>query len=164
MTKESKTPAIRFLEQQKVAFEVLLYEYQEKGGTQRSSQALGWDEERILKSLVFEDENKKPLMVLMLGHLKVSTKKLARDTGRKSIQPCKPEVAERHTGYQVGGTSPFGIKKQMPIYLERSALDHDRVLINGGKRGQLVVLDPGEIVRTLDPVLVEVGLDKSETT
>jgi Cys-tRNA(Pro) deacylase len=156
----SETPATRFLRAQAVAFEECFYEYVEKGGTAVSAQALGVPEHAVVKTLMMEDEDGRPLVVLMHGDRKVSTKNLARQAGCKRIEPCKPEVAQRHSGYQVGGTSPFGTRKKMPVYLERSVLALPRIWINGGRRGFLVAIDPGEIVRTLAPVLVEVALEE----
>lgn len=153
------TPATVFLKAHKVAYTEHEYEYVEHGGTEVSAQALGVPEHSVVKTLVMQDEAAKPLIVLMHGDRKVSTKNLARQAGRKRIEPCKPEVAQRHTGYQVGGTSPFGTKKRMPIYLERSILDLPKIYINGGRRGFLVGIAPAEIARTLNPRPVEVALD-----
>lgn len=155
----SETPATQFLRKSGVAFTEHFYEYVEKGGTAVSSEALGVPEHSVVKTLVMEDESRAPLMVLMHGDRKVSTKNLARQAGRKRIEACLPEVAQRHSGYQVGGTSPFGTRKPMPVYLEKSILDLDRILINGGRRGFLVCVAPAEIVRTLEVVLVEVALE-----
>ena len=152
------TPAIRQLRQAKVDFEEHLYAYEEKGGTAVSSRELGVPEAQVVKTLVMEDDKKKPLIVLMDGVHEVSTKNLAREIGVKTITPCKPDVAQKHSGYQVGGTSPFGVRKQMRVYLEKRILDHDRIYINGGKRGFLVSLVPHELMRILNPVLVEVGI------
>ncbi len=154
----SETAATRFLKHAKVEFSEHFYEYIEKGGTSASSDALGVPEHSVVKTLVMEDETRAPLVVLMHGDRKVSTKNLARQAGLKRIEPCQPEVAQRHSGYQVGGTSPFGTRKKMPVYMERSILALDRIWINGGRRGFLVCLPPAEIVRTLGPVLVEVAL------
>jgi len=148
-----------FLKSHKVAYSEHEYEYVERGGTEVSAASLGVLEHDVVKTLVMQDENAKPLLVLMHGDRKVSTKNLARQAGRKRIAPCKPEVAQRHTAYQVGGTSPFGTKKRMPVYLERSVLDLPKIYINGGRRGFLVGIAPGEIVRTLAPVLVTVALE-----
>jgi Cys-tRNA(Pro) deacylase len=153
-----ETPATKFLRDAGVVFTDHLYDYQPHGGTSVSSHALGVDEYSVVKTLVMEDEHKAPLLVLMHGTLKVSTKALARAAGVKSIEPCKPEVAQRHTGYLVGGTSPFGTKKRMPIYLEQSICDLPRLYINGGRRGYLVGIEPQELVRLLQPVLVKVGM------
>ena len=153
------TQATVFLKANKVAYTIHEYEYVEHGGTEVSSRALGVPEHSVVKTLVMQDEDAKPLIVLMHGDRMVSTKNLARQAGRKRIEPCKPEVAQRHSGYQVGGTSPFGTKKRMPVYLEKSVLELDRIYINGGRRGFLVGIAPQEIVRTLAPVLVEVALE-----
>jgi len=153
------TQAIRVLREHGVAFETHVYDYVEKGGTSASAAALGAPEHAVIKTLVMEDETRAPLVVLMHGDKQVSTKNLARAIGRKSIQPCKPDVADKHSGYQVGGTSPFGTKRAMPVYLQRTVLDLERVWINGGRRGMLVSLAPGEIVRVLAPTLVDVAID-----
>src|SRR6185295_4424023 len=135
-------------------------DYVEHGGTEVSAQSLGVPEHHVVKTLVMQDEDAKPLIMLMHGDKKVSTKNLARQAGRKRIEPCKPEVAQRHSGYQVGGTSPFGTKKKMPIFLERSILALPKIYINGGRRGFLVGIAPKEIVRALAPGLVTVALDE----
>ena len=155
----SETPATQFLRKSGVAFAEHFYEYVEKGGTTVPAEALGVPEHSVVKTLMMEDETRAPLVVLMHGDRKVSTKNLARQAGRKRIEPCQPEVAQRHSGYQVGGTSAFGARKKMPVYMERSILELDRVWINGGRRGFLVCLAPAEIVRTLAPTLVEVALE-----
>ena len=154
------TQATVFLKANKVAYTEHEYEYVERGGTEMSAASLGVEEHAVVKTLVMQDEDGKPLIVLMHGDRKVSTKNLARQAERKRIEPCKPEVAQRHTAYQVGGTSPFGTKKRMPIYLEKTILDLPRIYINGGRRGFLVGIAPGEIVRTLAPQLVTVALDE----
>ena len=154
----SETPATQFLKKAGVAFTEHFYEYVDKGGTAVSSDALGVPEHSVVKTLVMEDEARAPIVVLMHGDRKVSTKNLARQTGRKRIEPCTPEVAQRHSGYQVGGTSPFGMRKKLPVCMERSILELERIWINGGRRGYLVCIAPAEIVRTLNPVLVEVAL------
>jgi Cys-tRNA(Pro) deacylase len=153
------TQATVFLKANKVAYTEHEYEYVEHGGTEVSATSLGVLEHHVVKTLVMQDEDAKPLIVLMHGDKKVSTKNLARQAGRKRIEPCKPEVAQRHSGYQVGGTSPFGTKKKMPIFLERSVLDLPKIYINGGRRGFLVGIAPTEITRTLAPVLVDAALD-----
>lgn len=155
------TPAVRVLRAAQVSFEPRLYEYVEKGGTGRSSAELGVEEHRVVKTLVFETDAKRPLIVLMHGDRQVSTKNLARLLNVKSIQACKPEVAEKWTGYQVGGTSPFGTRTAIPTYIEKSVLALPRILINGGKRGFLVEIDPQELLRVLRPIEVEVGIVKS---
>lgn len=153
-----ETPAIKFLKAHKVPFSSHLYAYEEHGGTRVSARELNVDEHAVVKTLVFEDENANPLIVLMHGDCKVSTKALARQVGCKKIEPCKPEVANRHTGFLVGGTSPFGTKKKMPVYIEKSILDLPLIYINGGRRGYLVGVHPHDIVRTLSPVAVEAAL------
>lgn len=152
------TQATVFLKANKVAYTVHEYVYVEHGGTEVSARELGVPEHSVVKTLVMQDEDAKPLIVLMHGDRIVSTKNLARQAGRKRVEPCKPDVAQRHSGYQVGGTSPFGTKKRMPVYMEKSILGIDKIYINGGRRGFLVGIAPQEIVRTLAPTLVEVGL------
>jgi len=158
--KHSATPATTFLDQNGVAYTEHSFEYKEHGGTSHSSQSLGVPEHEVVKTLVMENERAEPLVVLMHGDRKVSTKELARQAGVKRIAPCKPEVATRHSGYLIGGTSPFGTRKRMPIFLERSVLDLPRIYINGGRRGFLLGMDPAELVRVLAPVLVEVGIEE----
>jgi Cys-tRNA(Pro) deacylase len=147
-----------FLKAHKVAYTEHEFEYVEHGGTRHSSESMGVPEHAVVKTLVMQDEEAKPLIVLMHGDKKVSTKNLARQAGRKRIEPCKPEVAQRHSGYQVGGTSPFGTKKKMPVYLEQSILALPKIYINGGRRGFLVGIDPRELEK-LGPVLVDAALD-----
>jgi Cys-tRNA(Pro) deacylase len=153
------TQATVFLKANKVAFSAHEYEYVEHGGTEVSAQSLGVTEHAVVKTLVMQDEDGKPLVVLMHGDRKVSTKNLARQAGVKRVEPCKPEVAQRHSGYQVGGTSPFGTRKRLPVYMERSILELPRIYINGGRRGLLVKIAPPDIVRTLQPTLVDVALE-----
>jgi Cys-tRNA(Pro) deacylase len=153
------TPATVFLKANRVAFTEHEYEYVEHGGTEVSAGSLGISEHEVVKTLVMQDEAAKPLIVLMHGDRKVSTKNLARQAGVKRIEPCKPEVAQRHSGYQVGGTSPFGTRKKLPVYMERSILELPAIYINGGRRGFLVKLSPREIARTLEPQLVDVALE-----
>ena len=153
------TPATTFLRSQAVAYTEHRFEYVEHGGTRHSSEQMGVPEHEVVKTLVFQDEAGQPLLVLMHGDRKVSTRSLARQIGVKRIEPCRPEVAQRHSGYQVGGTSPFGTKKKLPVYLERSVLALPKIYINGGRRGFLVGIAPGELVRTLAPVLVDAALD-----
>ena len=148
------TPAIRVLREHAVSFEGHLYPYEEKGGTAASSRHLGVTEHCVVKTLIMEDDCKNPLIVLMHGDREVSTKELARVIGARSVSPCTPDTANRHSGYQVGGTSPFGTRKTMPVYLEKSILDLATIYINGGKRGFLVSLDPHELVRILSPITV----------
>ncbi len=152
-----QTPATKVLEQHRVAHTNHLYDYEDHGGTKVSSRELNVPEHEVVKTLVMEDENAKPLIVLMHGDLKVSTKELARQISVKKIEPCKPEDAQRHTGYLVGGCSPFGTKKRLPVYVEKTVLDLSRIYINGGRRGFLVGIDPRELVRVLSPTVVEVG-------
>jgi len=151
--------AVRALRAAGIAFTDHLYEYEEKGGTAVSARELGVDEHCVVKTLVMEDENKSPLVVLMHGDKQVSTKELARCLGVKTIQPCSPDTANRHTGYMVGGTSPFGMRKQMPVYMEKTILGLDRIYINGGKRGYLVGVAPADVARVLAPELVSVAID-----
>jgi Cys-tRNA(Pro) deacylase len=138
----SETPATQFLRRHGVAFGEHPYDYVEHGGTGESARQLGVDEHYVVKTLVMEDEHAKPLIVLMHGDRTVSTKNLARQIGAKRVEPCKPEVANRHSGYLIGGTSPFGTKKQMPVYVESSILEMDRIWLNGGRRGFLVSIEP----------------------
>lgn len=155
----SETPATAFLKNNGVVFTIHVYEYVEHGGTRVSSDALGVAEHEVVKTLVMEDEAKRPLIVLMHGDCEVSTKNLARQAGVKRIEPCTPEAAQRHSGYQIGGTSPFGTRKAMPVYLERTIAGLPRLYINGGRRGVLVGLEPKELVRLLKPTLVDVALE-----
>jgi Cys-tRNA(Pro) deacylase len=151
----ASTPAIHQLRAHRVAFTEHPYRYEERGGTAVSARELGVDEHAIIKTLVMEDETKQPLVVLMHGDQEVSTRNLARQTGRKSVVPCAPEVAQRHSGYLVGGTSPFGTRRQMPVYMERTVTTLARLYVNGGRRGFLVAMPPAELVRVLSPVLVD---------
>ncbi|GAB7539044.1 Cys-tRNA(Pro) deacylase [Burkholderia sp. 3C] len=145
----SETPATQWLRRHGVAFGEHTYDYVEHGGTGESARQLGVDEHQVVKTLVMEDEHAKPLVILMHGDRTVSTKSLARQIGAKRVEPCKPEVANRHSGYLVGGTSPFGTKKAMPVYVEASVLDLPLILVNGGKRGYLVSLAPAVLVEVL---------------
>jgi len=154
----SETPATRFLRDRGVAFSEHPYEYEERGGTRVSARELGVPEHAVVKTLIMEDEAKRPIVVLMHGDRIVSTKNLARQIGAKTVQPCNPEVAQRHSGYLVGGTSPFGTRKAMPVYLEKSVLDLPKIYINGGRRGYLVGIEPKQLLDLLSPTLVEVGL------
>lgn len=153
-----ETPATKFLRQHKVAYSSHLYTYEEHGGTKVSARELNVDEHQVVKTLVMEDESERPLIVLMHGDCKVSTKELARQIGCKKVEPCKPEVANRHTGFLVGGTSPFGTKKAMPVYIEKTILDLPLIYINGGRRGYLVGIHPHDLQRLLSPVAVQVVL------
>jgi Cys-tRNA(Pro) deacylase len=155
--KQPVTLAIRELLKHKVQFQGHLYPYEEKGGTSASSAALGVPEHNVIKTLIMETDKKSPLVVLMHGDRQVSTKQLARLINVKTITPCAPDIADKHSGYQVGGTSPFGTKRVMPVYMEKSILDLETVYINGGKRGFLVSLKSSEIVRILKPTLVEIA-------
>ncbi|WP_291995427.1 Cys-tRNA(Pro) deacylase [Candidatus Accumulibacter sp. ACC003] len=152
------TQAIRVLRAARVAFTDHPYAYEEHGGTAVSSRELGVDEHAVIKTLVMEDEGKRPLLVLMHGDRDVSTRQLARHIGVKTIVPCSPAVANRHSGYLVGGTSPFGTRKAMPVYLERSILELDTIYINGGRRGYLVGIAPQVLVDVLKANLVDVGV------
>lgn len=154
----SETPATQMLKAHKVAFTEHPYEYVEHGGTAESARQLGLDGHCVIKTLVMQDQDAKPLIVLMHGDCTVSTKNLARQIGAKSVEPCKPEVANRHSGYLVGGTSPFGTRKQMPVYIEQSILDLPRIAINGGRRGFLVQLDPRVCVELLSAKPVQCAL------
>ncbi len=150
--------AIRALRTAGVAFVPHLYPYEPRGGTRASSAALGVPEHSVVKTLIFETERGDPLCILMHGDHEVSAKQLARAIGTKSVAPCAPEVADRHSGYQVGGTSPFGLRRAMPIYMQSTILDLPRIYINGGARGFLVELDPRDVQRVLAPVLVDVAV------
>ena len=152
-----KTPATEFLGEHGVAYTEHQYEYVEHGGTAVSSSSLSVPEHEVVKTLVMEDEQRKPLIVLMHGDRTVSTKDLARQANRKRIEPCKPDVAQRHTGYQVGGTSPFGTRKALPVFIERSILELPMIYINGGRRGFLLRIAPAELVRVLAPTPVDVA-------
>ena len=153
------TTAIRTLRQHKVDFDSHLYNYEEKGGTAVSARELGVDEHAVIKTLVMENENHHPCMVLMHGDRQVSTKQLARQSGDKSLQPCAPEMALRHTGYQVGGTSPFGTRTKLTVYTEETIFDLPKIYINGGKRGYLVSMHPAELERVLKAQRVQVATD-----
>ena len=152
------SPATAFLARHAVSYTEHEFEYVEHGGTSHSSASMGVPEHEVIKTLVMEDDKGAPLIVLMHGDCKVSTKELARQAGAKRIAPCKPEAATRHTGYLIGGTSPFGTRKAMPIYLERSVLALARIYINGGRRGYLLGMEPAMLTRLLAPVLVDVAL------
>ena len=152
------TQATVFLKANRVSYTEHEYDYVEHGGTQVSARALGVPEHDVVKTLVMQDENERPLIVLMHGDCKVSTKNLARQAGVKRIEPCRPDAAQRHSGYPVGGTSPFGTRKKLAVYLERSILELPKIYINGGRRGFLVGMAPGDIVRVLQPSLVDVAL------
>ncbi len=154
----SETPATQFLRERGVSFTEHVYDYVEHGGTAESSRQLGVSEHEVVKTLVMQDERAQPLIVLMHGDKQVSTKNLARAIGAKSVEPCKPEVAQRHSGYMVGGTSPFGTKKAMPVYVEASVLALPRILINGGRRGYLVGVAPGVLAELVEAKPVNCAL------
>ena len=154
------TPAVRALRAAKIEFTDHLYTYEDHGGTALSARELGVDENCVVKTIVMEDDRQKPLIVLMHGDLEVSGKQLARLVGCRSITACTPETANKHTGYLVGGTSPFGTRSAMPIYMEETILALSRIYINGGKRGYLVGMDPKDAARMLKPVLVQAGIPK----
>ena len=156
--KAPMTPAVRALRQAGVEFTEHPYTYVEHGGTAAFARQYGVDEHLVVKTLVMEDEAKKPLVVLMHGDREVSTKGLARTLGVKSVHPCAPETAERHSGYQVGGTSPFGLRKPLPICAEETVLALPVIYINGGKRGFIVGLDPKDLIRVLKPTPVRVAI------
>jgi len=151
----SETPATQWLKRERVAFTEHLYDYVERGGTTESARQLGVDEHHVVKTLVMEDESARPLIVLMHGDRQVSLKNLARQINTKKVAPCKPEVAQRHSGYLVGGTSPFGTRKAMPVYVEGTLLALPKVLINGGRRGYLVGIDPQVLTRQLGATPVQ---------
>ncbi len=158
---KDKTPvtaAVRLLRQHRINFTPHLYGYEEKGGTAVSARELGVEEHCVIKTLIMEDENRQPLIVLMHGDREVSTKELARVMEVKKVDPCAPQSADRHSGYQVGGTSPFATRKKMPVFMEETIMACPRIYLNGGKRGFLVEMDPQDAVRLLQPQLVKVGI------
>jgi len=155
----SETPATALLRQQGVAFTEHPYEYVEHGGATHSADVLGFDPHTVVKTLVMQDQDGKPLLVLMHGDRKVSTKNLARQIGAKHVEPCTPEVANRHSGYLVGGTSPFGTRRQMPVYIEQSILDLPRIGLNGGRRGYLIGIDPRVCVQLLGARPVQCAIE-----
>lgn len=157
---ESATPATVWLKGHEITYKEHSYTYVEHGGTHVTAQALGFDEHSVVKTLIMQDENAKPLVILMHGDKEVSTKNLARQTGRKSIAPCVPDQAQRNSGYQVGGTSPFGTRKKMPVYVESSILSLPQIHINGGRRGFIVTIDPKVLTEKLGAVPVNVAIDK----
>ncbi len=158
MSKAPSTNATRLLRQRGLPFEEHLYRYEEKGGTAVSARELGVPEHAVIKTLIFEDDRRQPFIILMHGDREVSTKELARQIGARSVQPCPPAVADKHSGYQVGGTSPFGTKKVMPVYVEATILELERIWINGGSKGFLVSLAPAALSRVLDAKPVQVAL------
>lgn len=156
----SETPATQWLKAHQVVFTEHPYDYLEHGGAQHSAEVLGLDPFSVVKTLVMQDQDAKPLLVLMHGNRKVSTKNLARQIGAKAVEPCKPEVANRHSGYLVGGTSPFGTRKAMPVYIEESILALPKIVINGGRRGYLVGIDPQVCVTLLDAKSVQCAMNE----
>ena len=157
-THVSETPATQLLRAHKVAFTEHPYEYMEHGGAQRGAEMLGLDPFTVIKTLVMQDQDARPLIVLMHGNRTVSTKNLARQIGAKSVEPCKPEVAQRHSGYMVGGTSPFGTRREMPVYVEATVLELPRIVLNGGRRGYLIGIDPRVCVELLGAKPVQCAL------
>jgi Cys-tRNA(Pro) deacylase len=157
--KHPVTAAVRALREHGVEFTHHPYEYEERGGTEVSARELGVDEHAVIKTLIMEDDRKRPLVVLMHGDRAVSAKNLARLLDVKTIAPCEPAVADRHSGYQVGGTSPFGLKRALPVYLEATVAELPRIYINGGKRGYLVGIAPADLIRVLKPQRVSVAVD-----
>ena len=155
----SETPATQLLKTSKVVFTEHPYDYLEHGGALHSSKVLGWDPSAVVKTLIMQDQDAKPLVVLMHGNRKVSTKNLARQIGAKSVEPCQPEVANRHSGYLVGGTSPFGTRKTMPVFIEETILALPKILINGGRRGYLVGIVPSVCVELLGAKAVQCALE-----
>jgi len=162
MTHISETPATQWLKSHQIAFTQHLYDYVEHGGTAESSRALGVDEHHVVKTLVMQNERQQGLVVLMHGDCKVSTKNLARQIGTKKVEPCPPETAQRFSGYLVGGTSPFGLRKTMPIYVERSILELKKIYINGGQRGFLVGIDPQILLNVLGATAVDCALSAAD--
>jgi Cys-tRNA(Pro) deacylase len=156
----SETPGTQYLREHKVPYSEHVYEYVEHGGTSESARQLKVDEHSVVKTLVMQDDAGEPLIVLMHGDCTVSTKNLARQIGRKRIEPCRPDVAQRFTGYLVGGTSPFGTRRKMPVYVERSVLDLARIYINGGRRGYLVGIAPAVLSEVLGAVAVDCALQE----
>ncbi|HET9551740.1 MAG TPA: Cys-tRNA(Pro) deacylase [Anaeromyxobacteraceae bacterium] len=159
MSKTPSTPATRLLREKGIAYTEHPYRYEEKGGTRVSARELGVDEHAVVKTLVMEDETGAPLVVLMHGDREVSVKALARQLARKAIHPCKPEVAQRHSGYLVGGTSPLGTRKAMPVFVERTVLDLPRIYVNGGSRGFLVGVDPKPLCALLQATPVDAAIE-----
>jgi len=157
-THTSETPATQLLRAHKIVFTEHPYEYVEHGGAQRGAEMLGLDPFIVIKTLVMQDQDARPLIVLMHGNRTVSTKNLARQIGAKSVEPCKPEVAQRHSGYMVGGTSPFGTRREMPVYVESSILELPRIVLNGGRRGYLIGIDPQVCVALLGAKPVQCAL------
>ena len=157
----SETPATQFLRRHKVAFDEHSYEYVDHGGARESARQLGVDPHQVAKTLIMEDEHAKPLVIIMHGDCEVSTKNLARQIGAKKVSPCTPETAQKNSGYQVGGTSPFATRKKMPVWIEESLLEYPVIYLNGGRRGYLISIAPGEVVRLLDANTVNVNLPRN---
>ena len=157
---ESETPATAWLKEHDVPFEEHIYEYVEHGGTHVASASLGLEEHAVVKTLIMQDEHAKPLVIIMHGDKEVSTKNLARQVGCKFIAPCAPDQAQRNSGYQVGGTSPFGTRKKMPIFVESSILSLGKIHINGGRRGYIVSISPAVLTEKLGATPVNVAIDK----
>jgi Cys-tRNA(Pro) deacylase len=155
------TSAILALRAQKAVFTLHPYKYEERGGTKASAAKLGVDEHRVIKTLVMEDETGQPLIILMHGDKEISTKSLARELGVKSIAPCKPDIAQKHTGYMVGGTSPFGTRKTLSVYMENTIKDLPAIFINAGHRGILAQMAPAELIRILNPSVVSVAISRA---
>ncbi|KUM02031.1 Cys-tRNA(Pro) deacylase [Chromobacterium subtsugae] len=153
-SKAPVTQAVRALREHKVDYTEHLYKYEDKGGTTVSARELGVDEHAVVKTLIMEDDNKRPLIVLMHGDREVGTGMLAKQIGAKKVHPCDPKTADKHSGYQVGGTSPFGTRHPMPVYMEASIAELPVIYLNGGKRGFLVGVSPQEVIRVLNPTLV----------
>ena len=153
----SETPATALLKRHRIAFTEHPYDYVEHGGTAESARQLGVPEHQVIKTLIMEDDRRQPMIVLMHGDREVSTKNLARHLGVKTVSPCAPAVADRHSGYQVGGTSPFGTKRAMPVYMQSTIAELPRIYVNGGRRGYLVGLAPADAIRVLQPVLVDIA-------
>lgn len=151
------TMATRFLKSHNVAYTPHLYKYEDRGGTAVAARELGVDEHKVIKTIIMEDETKEPFIVLMHGDMSVSEKNMARIRGVKTVKPCEPTVADKHSGYMVGGTSPFGTKRDMKVYIEKSILSLDKIYINGGKRGFLIIISPSVLTETLDAEIVEAG-------
>lgn len=152
------TPAIRMLKSAGIPYSTHFYTYKERGGTSTSAEALNISESIVVKTLIFKDDRGRPMVILMPGDREVSTKALARFLGVKSVVPCVPGEAQKFSGYQVGGTSPFGLRKSMPVYMEKAISELETLYINGGKRGFLVAISPGDLLALLHPIMVEVGI------
>ena len=159
--KHPDTPATRFLQKHRIAYAPMRYTYEEHGGTRVAADALNLSEHAVIKTLVMEDDKGKPIVVLMHGDRNVAVKKLALAIGAKLVHPCKPDIAEKHTGYQVGGTSPFGMRKPIPIFIERSILDLPLIYVNGGRRGFLVGIHAHDLMQALQPTTVSVTKDEA---